>query len=396
MQDKIRYVPYGSVLDLSEPDLGQIQDILQHHHRQSERPGLGFSKENPAFICLDHEGSTNPGLFLQKRGGAWFAIHYDAGDCRSEHRLPGLMSDEHKRQTEYWARAAQDAGWHVELEHALPTGTRPDALIRGPVLTGVEVQRSAMTASGAVTRTSKAADADVTDVWFTAGKRTPKWLWRVPTVLSYELGIDRPLDDEHTWDTMPPRRAVTAAGLRKLEPVKCTMVNFNRCPYGRNWCGRYHPRPRFWSGLTVDDVAARLPAGEMKPLRFWGVTMLQSRRRDAVFLVSPADFARYEELTGWSGSVSFRPDAEDRPLRTAGGPVKCRNVQPAAQQVPMPEQVQTPQRSGIWGIDPQSRMWCDSCGDLHPIIEHRNCRAAQGDLPAPTDGVIVQRVLAQI
>ena len=30
------------------------------------------------------------------------------------------MSDEHKRQTEYWARAAEDAGWRVELDTRSP------------------------------------------------------------------------------------------------------------------------------------------------------------------------------------------------------------------------------------------------------------------------------------
>lgn len=92
-----------------------------------------------------------------------------------------------------------------------------------------------------------------------------------------------------------------------------------------------------------------------------------SRHRDAVFLVSPADFDRYEELTGWSGSVSFKPEDEDRPPRDASGAVDCRNDQPASQ---------LESRKGIWGIDPQTRMYCDSCGGFHPIIEHRVCRAA--------------------
>jgi hypothetical protein len=277
------------------------------------------------------------------------------------------MSDEHKRQTEYWARAAQDAGWHVELEHALATGTRPDALIHGPVMTGVEVQRSAMTASRAIVRTRKAASAGVTNVWYSGRGGAPRWAWRVPTVLPRELGIDRPLDDDHTWDTLPPRRAVAAAGLRVLRVVKCAPENFGRCPYGRNWCGKYHPRPEPWGGLAVDDVAARLPTGEIVPLRFWGVTMPGSQRRGVIFLVTPADFQRYEETTGWSGSVSFDPDAEDRPPRTASGAAECRNVQPV--------------RRGIWGIDSQTRMWCDCCGQLHPVIGHRDCRTAAGALP---------------
>jgi hypothetical protein len=110
---------------MSEPDLGHPDglDILQRHYRQSENPNLGFNQANPAFTCLTHEGGTNPGLFPQKRGGQWWAIHYAKGTCKS-YRLPAPMSDEYKRQTEYWARAAGDAGWRVEFEHALTTGTR--------------------------------------------------------------------------------------------------------------------------------------------------------------------------------------------------------------------------------------------------------------------------------
>jgi hypothetical protein len=364
---KIRYAPDDIELDLSEPDLGHENglDILQHHYRQSDRPGMGFSKASPAFVCLTHQGGTNPGLFLKKRDGEWWAVHYEAGECTS-HRLPAPMSDEHKRQTEYWARAAQDAGWRVELEHALSTGTRPDALIHGPVMTGIEVQRSAMTASRAVARTGKAASAGVSDLWYCGRPGAPRWSWRVPTVLPRELGIDAGRDD-FQWKTLPPRRAVAAAGLRVLRTLKCAPANFGRCPYGRNWCGRYHPRAAPWGGLAVDDVAAKVPAGEIVSLRFWGITMLAgSRRRDAVFLVSPGDFDRYEELTGWSGSVSFAPGDEDRPPREASGAAECRNAQPASQ----------PTRPGIWGIDPQTRMWCENCGSMHPIIEHRTCRAA--------------------
>jgi hypothetical protein len=232
------------------------------------------------------------------------------------------------------------------------------------VLTGVEVQRYAMTASSAVNRTAKAASANVTDVWYSGRSGSPRWAWRVPTVLPRELGIDRPIDSE-TWATMPPRRAVAAAGLRVLRTVKCAVGSIDRCPYGRKWCGRYHPRPTPWDGLAVDDVAAKMPAGEIVPLRFWGVTMLGSRRRDAVFLVSTADFALYEEMTGWAGSVSYRPEDENRPPRILSGAVECRNVQPSAQR-----------EKGICGIDPQTPMWCDSCESRHPIIEHRKCRAA--------------------
>jgi hypothetical protein len=361
MRKQIRYVPDDIVLDLSEPDLGHPfgLDILQYHYRQSERPNLGFSKAHPAFICLDHEGGTNPGLHLKKINGEWYAVHYETGDCH-RHRLPAPMSDEHKRQTEYWARAARDVGWNVEIEYALHTGTRPDALIRGPVVTGVEVQRSAMTSGRAVERTAKASNANVTDVWYSDWTLPPKWAWRVPSVLSREGAMEASWESVD-WRTVPPRRTVRAVGLRQINAAKCSMTNFERCPYGQNWCGRWHPRPLYWGGLSVDDVAAQFPAGKMVLLSFYGVRMPGSRDRKAVFIVPPAGRDLYTELTGWSGVPSFVPEKEDRQPREPTGAIECRNVQPV--------------RKGIWRIDPETLMWCGTCDQRHPVIEHRNCRS---------------------
>jgi hypothetical protein len=88
-----------------------------------------------------------------------------------------------------------------------------------------------------------------------------------------------------------------------------------------------------------------------------------SRHRDVVYLVSPEDFDRYEELTGWSGTVTSQRREEDRSRGEASGATECRNAQPAG-------------CPGIRGIDPQTRMWCETFGSPHPIIEHRICRAA--------------------
>ena len=86
------------------------------------------------------------------------------------------------------------------------------------------------------------------------------------------------------------------------------MTNFQRCPYGRNWCGRWHPKPLYWGGLSVDDVAAQFPAGKMVLLSFYGVRMPGSRDRKAVFIVPPAGRDLYIELTGWSGVPPFLPE----------------------------------------------------------------------------------------
>jgi hypothetical protein len=330
MQSKILYVPQGITLDLSEPDFGYPdgREIIERHYQEGRRRHPEHDRSNPAFACIVHLGNTNPGLFLKKIDGNWWAAHYEAGPCPS-YRIPAPMSDEHKRQAEYWARAAEDSGWRVEMERTLRTGTRPDVLIHGSMATGVEVQRSPMTAAGAVDRTCKAAAAGVSDLWFTANRKPPLWAWRVPTVLNRELGI---AGEGHAWDTLPARRTVTAAGLRTIRAARCLPMNFSRCPYGRpRHCDKVHPRTHVWRDMTVDDVAAQFPAGEIVALRFWGTRELGSRRRDAMLLVSSADAAFYTELTGQPAeALVLRPSSRNGPSpRKANGSVECRNPQTA-------------------------------------------------------------------
>lgn len=331
MRSKILYVPEDIVLDLSKPDLGHPAglEIIQRHYWQSGKAGLRHNRRNPAFRCLRHLDGTNPGLFIKRIRDEWWAVHYEQGRCRS-YQLPAPMSDEHKRQTEYWVRAAEDAGWRAETEHTLPTGIRPDALIHGPVPTGLEVQRYHMKPAVAVNKNRKAFLAGVNNVWFSTPATAPKWAWRVPTVLNREMGIP---GEGHPWDRLPPRRSVTSAGLRVIRAARCSQDNFGRCPHGRSrrsWCGDYHPRPEPWRGLAVDDVAARCPGGEIVPMRFWGVRTPGSSQRDAVFLVSQDSLALYEEMTGGPGHLHYDPSAEVSGPHMPSQRVECRNPQPTS------------------------------------------------------------------
>jgi hypothetical protein len=219
------------------------------------------------------------------------------------------MSEEHKWQTEYWVRAAEDAGWRVDEERRLDADTQPDVVIIGTVLTGIEVRLSHKTAASAVLRTHKAEQAGVKDLWFTASdiqtsgsRHQPLWAYRVPTVGAVRLG----------WNMLPPKRSATATGLRKICPTRCIVTEFDRCPYypgrGRSHCGKRHPKPTPWRGLTVDDVAGLFPAGEIVALTFDGY-----QRRADVLLVGWTDVAIYEELTGRPARTG---DAETQPAAT--------------------------------------------------------------------------------
>ena len=314
MRDLIRYVPEDIVLDLGRPDLGHPggRAILERHYKESEQSHPQFNGRNPAFVCLKHDNGTNPGLFLKKIHGEWWAIHYEGRACKSM-RVPAPMSDEHKRQVEYWARAGQDAGWTVDLEVSLSTGTRPDAVIHGPVETGVEVQRYDMAISAAVSRSRKAMAANVIDIWFSNRTPAPKWTDRVPTVREATF----------KWDRVPRRRSAIALGLRVIKEARCTVDNFPICPAGRGRrCGKDHPRDEPWRGMLVDDVAAQAPAGEIVPMRF-----RYTSRENVVMLVPRSSLALYEEMTGAKAGLSYSPTIDSVPPARPAGEVECRNLQ---------------------------------------------------------------------
>jgi len=214
-------------------------------------------------------------------------------------------------------------------------------------MTGIEVQRSAMTRAAAVARSARAQRAGVSDIWCTDSDKRPRWSYRVPTVTANTL----------PWDVVPPLRSATATSLRVIEAERCTAANFSCCPKTRKrHCGKYHAVHSPWPGLTVDYVAERVPAGEIVPLRFW-----RSARHQDIILVSHESAALYEELTGSAAGVTYHPAAEERLQDARPGRVECSNPQPAAARkdltTPSPH---APQNSGAHGRAPGE---CISCGE---------------------------------
>lgn len=299
MRDLVHYLKDDIVLDLSADDYGHPEGraIVKRLHRNMKR-------EDAELVCLKH-GSP---LYLNERpvsgdssARAMWASHFDGTDCVRP--APPGMSDEHQRQTEYIARAADDAGFRTEIETVLPGSTvKPDAIIHGAVLTSIEVQRAALAAQRAVTRTQKAQAAGATAVWFNDRdpKTPPAWFFKVPSVGMNNL----PWTEVHK-----PRSAEATSGVRVITADKCRFPN--QCPVTlRAACGGFHPihKPlvevdrRLW----VDDVAAQVPAGLLVPLKY------QIRKRADVLLVDPESVRVYRELTG-SGDASTtipttRPD----------------------------------------------------------------------------------------
>jgi hypothetical protein len=293
MKDLIRYVPDDLVLDLAQPGYGHPrgEEIVTKWLRNC-------SRKNPVLMCEAHDSP----VWLQHRRvrltldetRVW-ACHFDGRRCRPGG--PSGMSDEHRRQTDYVVRAAEAAGHQTAVEVRLEGGkVRPDAVLYGPSAVAVEVQRSGLTASSARARTKKAITAGMsTSLWFTDWKGSPPWFFRVPSV-----GMNPQLE----WSSLPPARAATVTtGLRVITAARCRVPDFSRCPKTRRApCGAWHPKHDPWLGMTVDDVAARAPIGEIVPVQFG---------RD-VLLASPQSRRVYEEVTERPAQLSLREEPEHR------------------------------------------------------------------------------------
>lgn len=236
-------------------------------------------------------------MYIRQVKGKFWAAHF-AGGAHGKHEIV-LESDEHKREKDYWCRAAEDAGFRSEKEVSTGKGTRLDVAISGGrISTGIEVQRSEIPGVQVKSRTTRSFRANWLPIWFSDWDRTPPWFHSVPS-----LGCNK-----QPWgEVLPPRRAATATGLRVIESVRCVIGTFQRCPEGRaRPCGRYHPKPTPWIGKTIDDVAAMVPAGDAVPLQ---------GRNGYVYLVPASSAALYEELTGLIGK--FTPGGPVRPQRNS-------------------------------------------------------------------------------
>jgi hypothetical protein len=291
----VRYGPEDRVIDLASLSAADYELITSLH--------CNIRSGEQVLVCLQRTAG-NGEMHIIKRGANYFAAHF-AGGAHGRHAV-ALESDEHKRQKEYWHRAAEDAGYEVAREVGSGNGTILDVAIDGPVKTGIEVQHSKIETPKVKARTTKSYRAGYTTVWFSDQDKNPPWFHLVPS-----LGCNR-----LPWhETLPPPRAATATGLRQIEAVRCVVGAFTRCPEGNQRpCGKYHPKPTPWLGLTIDDVARLVPAGEAIPL---------IGKSDLVYLVSPASADLYRELSGRSGS--YEPGGKPKPKKSSSVPKVCVN-----------------------------------------------------------------------
>lgn len=298
MSTLVRYTPEDRILDLAKLSRSDYELICSLHGNVVRGRGI--------LICLQSSANDNAAeMFIRLTKGKYWAVHFSGGAHAEPHEI-SVETDEHRRQKDYWHRAAEDAGYHASQEFRTGGGTILDVAIHGPRRTGIEVQHSFLATRLAKARTTKTYRAGWLPVWFLDSDRTPDWFDRVPA-----LGCN-----SMPWSSLPPRRAATVArGLTRFTPLKCTPGAFDPCPAGRKRpCGQWHPKREPWGGLTVDDVAEMVPAERILPMR---------DAKERVYLVSPDSLDLYRSLTGLTGN--YAPGKPDSHGKTPPHTTQCAN-----------------------------------------------------------------------
>jgi hypothetical protein len=155
------------------------------------------------------------------------------------------MSDEHRRQAEYTARAAADHGLDAELEKPTGAGTRVDVAVIGDSQVGFEIQRSTLSRAKAKSHAVKSFNAGWPTAWIHDTERDPDWAGHVPTA----------------------RLTVRSGWAEEVSPRNTANVIIRR--FWRERDKDFKIGWRFEHGPTtvlLDELSYLMPAGEIVPV----------------------------------------------------------------------------------------------------------------------------------
>lgn len=242
----------GQEIDLQEPTSEQERLLRAIRDRGARRGELR---------CVKHGGD----LYLQIRPprGVMVACHW-ANSGLSPHPI-ALMSEEHKAQVEYIARAVEREGLTASREHTLSTHVRPDLVVSR---TAFEVQRSGITPALAKARTTKAVRGGIEVSLWTSDKPSgsePLWLRQgaVPSVRIHAAG----------WKGLPrPGAATVEGGLSRFTPERCYGGHDRRCILKSGRCSGWRLRREPILGVTLDQLSVWTVIGGYVPATVAGST----------------------------------------------------------------------------------------------------------------------------
>ena len=236
------------------------------------------TKDDPAFTCL---ANGQPMSVWRHRNGRYFLKHYPGGAHGGHTVALGLMSDEHRNQTEYCQRAADRAGLRTILEHPTVGRTRLDLAVVGAEQAGIEIQHSHLSRAAAKSRARRSLGAGWPTAWVTDTMQDPDWADHVPTARLTVRGLTPELD----WSAMP-----------RPHSAKVAVSMFKRVREGARWSFLRSP-----TAIHLDELPVLMAAGEILPVRYGS--------KGFVVLADKASAVLAEELA--PGSALWDPGQAD-------------------------------------------------------------------------------------
>jgi hypothetical protein len=197
------------------------------------------------------------------------------------------MSDQHRRQAEYTARAAADHGLDAEVEKPTGAGTRVDVAVIGDSQVGFEIQRSTLSRANAKSRAVKSFNAGWPTAWVHDTERDPDWAGHVPTArLTVRSG----------WaEEMPPRNTANVI-IRRFWRERDTDSK-------TGWRIEHGP-----TTVVLDELSYLMPAGEIVPVSVGSPRIVLLAHKGATDII---DSCTYPGASQWQPSTDTPRSREE-------------------------------------------------------------------------------------
>lgn len=267
MSTRVYYRPRDIEVDLSDLPRWLYDEIASLHGQ--------IDRQASPLTCM---GNGEPMYVWRTHEGRYFARHYAHQNADGHSHRIATMSDEHRRQTDYARRAADDHGLATAVEFSTGNHTRLDLAVTGAHRVGFEIQRSQLSRRNAELRAFRSFEAGWPTAWVSDAVRTPEWHDRVPSA-RLTKGID--------WTSLPARNSA------RVIIGKFTRERDRTRPSG--W--RYVREPRT---VMLDELAYLMPAGEIVPVA--------TGTRGVVSLAT-ADAREVIDSCTYPGASAWRPSA---------------------------------------------------------------------------------------
>lgn len=284
--------------------------------------------------------------------------HWPRGIVSGSHAVPSRTTPEHRRRQEYIACRGSAAGYGVELEKSIASGTVSDVVIRGTETLTAEVQQSGIKLATLLRRDRLVAATDAVPAWF-ADDKNPPWRFKVAHV------------ETNQRQGMDPGQWTVSSGPRILEHERCGPGSRRPCPDGRNWCNKSHPIWVPMTGVTVDHIVEQVPDG--------GLVRLRTGTEQGTILTRPKD--RTEWLEQYPEIVSDDRSRRSRSHDTAGQRISHSNYAAAALRERIQLERSTALNAAQRTLAQIQGQRCQRCADLvAQVNSYGNCPGCDGQI----------------